>query len=139
MKEWSGSAAICINENNEILMVRSINSDQWAIPSGGIEDGETPEKCCIREVKEETGYDVAIVDSLFIKETEIKGIQVKTYYFKVEKRGESEGIDDPDKTIVEAEWKSLSDIHQIQHVYPEDVEFIVNHIKENLLVNWRQS
>ncbi|MEK5481805.1 NUDIX hydrolase [Viridibacillus sp. FSL R5-0888] len=129
MKEWFGSAAICINENKEVLMVKGSNSDSWAIPSGGIEQGETPEECCIREVKEETGYDIVIEDSLFIKETEIKGYKVKTYYFKVKNTGESEGINDPDNIIVDADWKSLRDIRNIQHAYPEDLEVLEEFLK----------
>ncbi|ATP40775.1 DNA mismatch repair protein MutT [Solibacillus sp. R5-41] len=129
MKEWFGSAAICINEDKEVLMVKSINSETWAIPSGGIEQGETPEECCIREVKEETGYDIVIEDSLFIKEAEVKGYSVKTYYFKVKKIGESEGINDPDNNIVDAGWKSLRDIKRIQHAYPEDLEVLEEFLK----------
>ncbi|MFE6169387.1 NUDIX hydrolase [Viridibacillus arvi] len=129
MNEWFGSAAICINENKEVLMVKGSNSESWAIPSGGIEQGETPEECCIREVKEETGYDIVIEDSLFIKETEIKGYKVKTYYFKVKKTGESEGINDPDNIIVDAGWKSLRDIQNIQHAYPEDLGVLEEFLK----------
>ncbi|MGM7684584.1 NUDIX hydrolase [Cytobacillus sp. Hm23] len=47
MKEWCGSAAICVNTNSEILMVKSKDSDAWAIPSGGVEDGESSKDCCI--------------------------------------------------------------------------------------------
>ncbi|KIL51669.1 phosphohydrolase [Jeotgalibacillus alimentarius] len=67
MKKWSGAAAVCLNEHNEVLMVKSIHSNAWAVPSGGIESGETPEACCIREVMEETGYEVEIIDHLFVK------------------------------------------------------------------------
>ncbi|MDX8363513.1 NUDIX hydrolase [Cytobacillus sp. IB215316] len=67
MKEWCGSAAICVNTNSEILMVKSKDSDAWVIPLGGIEDGESSEDCCIREVKEETGYDVNIMDFILTK------------------------------------------------------------------------
>lgn len=129
MKSWSGSAGICINEHKEILMVKSFGSEKWAAPSGGIEEGETPEECCVREVKEETGYDVKVIEQLRIKEIKIQGIQVKTYYFRVEKIGESSGINDPDKIIDEADWKSLSDIKTINHAYPEDLEFLLDQLK----------
>ncbi|WP_262177192.1 NUDIX hydrolase [Saccharococcus sp. Marseille-Q5394] len=129
MKSWSGSAGICINEHKEILMVKSFGSERWAVPSGGIEEGESPEECCIREIKEETGYDVKVIKKLKVKETTIKNIKVKTYYFRVEKIGDSSGINDPDQIIVEADWKSLSDIKTINHVYPEDLELLLEQYK----------
>ena len=125
MKSWSGSAGICINEQNEMLMVKGFDSGEWAVPSGGIEEGESPEECCIREVKEETGYAVKVIKQLKIKETTINGIDVRTYYFKVEKIGESNGINDPDKIIAEADWKSISEIKTIKHAYPEDLDFLL--------------
>ena len=124
MKEWQGAAGICMNENNEVLMVRAKNSRAWAVPSGGIEKGETPEDCCVREFVEETGYPVKINKLLFIKEVELKGYSVKTYYFLVEKIGESSGIDDPDQLIELAAWKSLSELQDIEHAYPEDKQVL---------------
>lgn len=125
MDRWVGSAGICINEQMEILMVKSFESESWAVPSGGMEEGESPEECCVREVKEETGYDVKVVEQLRVKETTIKGIQVKTYYFRVEKVGESSGINDPDNIIIEAEWKSLDELQTIKHAYPEDLQYLL--------------
>ncbi|MUK87959.1 NUDIX domain-containing protein [Ornithinibacillus sp. L9] len=125
MKEWYGSAAICVSEDKKLLMVRGAGSDVWAVPSGGIEKGETPEECCVREVKEETGYDVEVIKSLFVKETEIKGINVKTYYFEVKKIGTSAGIKDPDNIIVEVDWKSHSELQRVKHVYTEDKSLLL--------------
>ncbi len=39
----------------------------WSIPSGGKEQAETFEECCIREIKEETGYTVDIVEEIKVK------------------------------------------------------------------------
>lgn len=42
-------------DNGKILLVYDVNTDQWFIPGGGLECGETLEACCIRELQEETG------------------------------------------------------------------------------------
>lgn len=94
-----------MNDHKEILMIKGFDSEGWAVPSGGIKEGESPQECCIREVKEETGYNVKVIEPLKRKETIIKGINVMTYYFKVEKIGGSIEINDLDGNIAEVEWK----------------------------------
>lgn len=36
----------------------------WEIPAGTLEEGESPEECAIREVTEETGYEVESIEKL---------------------------------------------------------------------------
>ena len=43
---------------------RATGQFRWFFPSGGIEDGETPEKCVRREMKEETDLDVEVIGLL---------------------------------------------------------------------------
>jgi 8-oxo-dGTP diphosphatase len=124
MKEWNGAAAICVNERQEVLVVRSAGTESWSIPSGGIERGESPEECCIREVQEETGYQVSIIEKLQVKKTEIQGIDVITHYFFVEKTGGELAVNDPDQNIAEACWKPVEEFENLQHMYPEDLPLI---------------
>ncbi len=57
-----GSFGIIFNENKtEILLVKRRDMPVWVLPGGGIEHGETPEQACLREVLEETGFNVEIL------------------------------------------------------------------------------
>lgn len=54
------SACVVFNDKNEVLLVLREDARLWVIPGGGVEDGESWEQGGIREVKEESGYVVAI-------------------------------------------------------------------------------
>jgi len=50
-----------IYENGKVLMVKQHvkrGDIVWNFPGGGIKENETAEEACIREVKEETGYNI---------------------------------------------------------------------------------
>lgn len=59
--------------NNEVLLIYSESRNSYALPKGKIDEGETKEMTAVREVKEETGYDVEIVDFLGDYTYEFKG------------------------------------------------------------------
>lgn len=44
-----------VNDADQLLMIRRTDNDQWAIPGGKQEVGETPTEAGRREVREETG------------------------------------------------------------------------------------
>jgi 8-oxo-dGTP pyrophosphatase MutT (NUDIX family) len=48
---WRGSGGAL-----EILVVHRPRYDDWALPKGKREPGETDEECALREVEEETGF-----------------------------------------------------------------------------------
>ncbi len=52
--------AIVTDDARRILMIHKTDNDRWALPGGGHEPGESIAETVVREVKEETGYDVEV-------------------------------------------------------------------------------
>ena len=48
------------NGRGEILLIRRSDNDNWALPGGAIDLGESMTQAAVREVKEETGIDCEI-------------------------------------------------------------------------------
>ncbi len=133
MKKWFGAAGICLNDKNEILMVKQGTPEEkkiWSIPSGEKEVDESFEACCVREIKEEAGYDVHIIKSLFVKEEVIGEYEVHVHYFQVMVYDGSLKIQDPDNLIYEVSWKAYHEIEDLELSYPEDRKILLDFIKE---------
>lgn len=54
-KTRAGSRAVIVRDGM-ILLSHETVTGWYLVPGGGMEAGETPEECCVREVEEETGY-----------------------------------------------------------------------------------
>ncbi|MFS0782099.1 NUDIX hydrolase [Bacillus sp. 1P06AnD] len=52
--------AVILDEKREKVAVVQNGSGRYFLPGGGIERQETPEQCLIRELLEETGYEIRI-------------------------------------------------------------------------------
>ena len=55
-----GSSAVVVDDEGRILLQRRSDSGNWALPGGAMDIGETFAQSAVREVKEETGFDVRI-------------------------------------------------------------------------------
>lgn len=48
---------VVVNEAGEILLIRRSDNDNWALPGGAVDLGESVAQAAVRETKEETGID----------------------------------------------------------------------------------
>ncbi|HVD01229.1 MAG TPA: NUDIX domain-containing protein [Candidatus Dormibacteraeota bacterium] len=66
-----GRVCLLLNERN-----------QWELPGGGLEAGESPEACLSREVREETGLEISVeglLDARFFRPVPDKEIFIVVY------------------------------------------------------------
>lgn len=63
-----GARGIVIREDGKIAIFNKANKNEYKLPGGGIESDESPEEAFKREVLEETGCKVEIVEKLGIAE-----------------------------------------------------------------------
>lgn len=52
--------AVVRDREGRVLLIHKTDNDMWALPGGGHEIGESISDAVVREVKEETGYDVEV-------------------------------------------------------------------------------
>jgi ADP-ribose pyrophosphatase YjhB (NUDIX family) len=51
---------VVINDDGEILLIRRSDNDNWALPGGAMDLGESLPDAAVRETAEETGIDVEV-------------------------------------------------------------------------------
>ncbi len=56
-----GAFAVILDEEGRVLLCHRRDYDFWNLPGGGMEAGEAPWECVVREVKEETGLEVEVL------------------------------------------------------------------------------
>jgi len=71
-----GVGAVVWNERNEVLLVHRSNpprQNEWSLPGGKVEFGETLRAAVVREVREETGLAIEIVGLVDVAELVLDG------------------------------------------------------------------
>ena len=79
-----------IVENGNILLTYETNRDQWFIPGGGQEAGESLKECCVRELAEETGYAVEPLDPFLVIHEYYEEWLYSSYYFPCRVTGQTQ-------------------------------------------------
>ncbi len=111
----------------EIYVVHRGRHNDWSVPKGHIDSGETPVQAAIREVGEETGFHCSIQQQLppYFYQTP-EGQQVVVHFFLMQVM--DQGLE-TDKEVDKAEWVPVSHIHE-KITYPSLQEYIRSAVEE---------
>lgn len=108
-------SSCCINNNNKILMVQENKKEVdglWNLPGGKVKENENIKNAAIREILEETGYNIQI-DSLLLIQNYItpKG-ELLILYFNASLIDSKQGnyIRDEIKNV---KWMTIQEIENI--------------------------
>lgn len=106
--------AICLL-NGKLLVLNEPFMGHMVVklPGGGLEYGEGPADCLVREFREELGLEIAVGDSFYIQETFVPSLakdnkQIVMLYFLATIR-DPDSMEIRDKVIQKAEWLPVTE------------------------------
>jgi 8-oxo-dGTP diphosphatase len=67
-----------------VAVVRLRKRNEWVLPKGKLDDGETPRDAAIREVMEETGHDVTVHEFLGTMAYDVRGGAKVVHYWRMQ-------------------------------------------------------
>lgn len=71
-----GCGAAIFNHKTELLLIQRLKAPEtgaWGLPGGKIDFGETVKDAIMREIKEELGIDIGLIDPVYMTEIIDKG------------------------------------------------------------------
>lgn len=96
-----GCRAVVVRDGS-ILLSHETQTGWYLVPGGGLEEGETLEACCVREVEEETGWIVRPVRQFLTLNEYYEEYRYVSHYFVCEITGSGK------MRLTEAEaWRGL--------------------------------
>lgn len=119
-----------IKKDNLYLMVHVKKMDIFTFPGGGLEEKETLEECVAREVLEETGIKVKVIEKkVTVVEYFIESVWTNHYFVCEYINGDAESAltEEEVRLGLEVVWKSFDEIldifenHETLHKYGPNV------------------
>ena len=110
--DYESVAMVIQNDKDEILLIKSYRyhtqSEEWEIPAGRVDSGESSVKAAVRETLEETGYSVEN-PTLIYKYNPTNGISNKVFAIYKAFASKQEGLPDPHE-VHDMKWISKGEI-----------------------------
>lgn len=102
-------------KDDKILLSYETNTDMYNIPGGGLEQNESYEECCAREVAEETGVKVEVTQKYFLTNEYYEEWLFISHYFICKYIGTTERKLSPReiKVGMEPRWVPLNEAIEI--------------------------
>lgn len=122
------------NEKSEILMVKEKEDGKWTIPGGWCDIGESPKENAIKEVSQETGYDIEIKRLLglfdrnkYIEHVSRFDVYDIMFYAKI-----IGGSINPNHEVIEVKWFDINELPELSRKTSlDELEIAYDVLKNN--------
>jgi 8-oxo-dGTP diphosphatase len=105
----------------KVLLVHRQRYDDWSLPKGKLDPGETDEQCAVREVEEETGLRCEAHEELHeVRYVDRKGRPKRVRYWAMVP---IDGDFEPNDEVDEVRWVNHEEVAALV-TYPRDAEVI---------------
>lgn len=120
----AGGFVLCSDGSLRVALIGRLNRGgriDWCVPKGHPEGDETIEQAAVREIAEETGLEVDILEHLgdirYEFQTPEKTVVKTVHHFLMQQTGGELTIEnDPDQEAVDVRWFSLDELEkQLTH------------------------
>jgi len=107
-------AGCILQQNGKYLLVQERQQKVyglWNLPAGHVDEGETIEQAAVREVMEETGYKVNLLEKIGIYHESAE--RAVKHIFSAEITGGELTVDKDE--LLDAKWLSYTDVERLNH------------------------
>ncbi|MEO8288872.1 MAG: NUDIX hydrolase [Chloroflexota bacterium] len=116
----------------DVALIYRDRHNDWSLPKGHIEAGESREQAALREIKEETGLDARIVKPLeevsyFFRQRNGDLVKKTVYHFLME--ATTTALGKPNWEVSEARWVPISEARTLLS-YDKDRNMVAKAAKE---------
>lgn len=123
------AGGLVLNKKNQLLMI--FRRDNWDLPKGKWEEGESIEECALREVQEETGVHNLQIEKLigttmhsYFNIYTNEDVDKETSWFLMS-TADTDLVPQTEEDIEIAEWVNLTDVHtKLTKTYPNIKDII---------------
>lgn len=104
------------DKDNELLLIQPLHSDNWELPGGKVDDGESEDEALKREIPEEVGFNVGKIGKcIFTRQQNYYADNVDQFFnsnqkfYIIEEFEKDENISLDNSEVRNTKWFSIDD------------------------------